>query len=175
VSEIGFTSVVTRFEPPLVNPVRIREKWATWRCPDFSRSTGLAVGNLLLLCGDAGWSDDPIGMGVVTETFTRRFKELTDKDKEGHEAYDSDFEMIRTFRRYYGSEVGLNTKVTVAKFVLASLVNRTEDGYFVYGYTDRFDLIDFMCELNVPHPILGSLYNCNPDHEFAMARAANAS
>jgi hypothetical protein len=44
------------------------------------------------------------------------FSQLTDKDKQGHEEFNSDEEMYRTYKKYYHQRVGPEKKVKIIKF-----------------------------------------------------------
>jgi hypothetical protein len=46
------------------------------------------------------------------------FGKLTDEDKEGHEKFNSDDEMYRTYSRYYGLTIKPETELKIIRFKL---------------------------------------------------------
>jgi ribonuclease HI len=58
----------------------------------------------------------PIGVGRINEVIEKRLDALTAADLEGHEQYESQAELLETFRGFYGSEVNESTPVKVVRF-----------------------------------------------------------
>ena len=102
-----------KFESKLVPLILSGKKTATWR---FGHDE-LRVGDSVDLC-DSGTGKKFVTT-KITEIFEKRFKDLTEADKIGHEKYSSDEEMFATFAKYYKTEVDQDHCVRVIKFELA--------------------------------------------------------
>ncbi len=55
---------------------------------------------------------------IVTSAKETLFKDLTEKDWEGHEKFNSDEEMYKTFSKYYNYKVTPESKVKLIHFKL---------------------------------------------------------
>lgn len=58
------------------------------------------------------------GKAIVLRVKETTFGSLTLEDKQGHEKFESDQEMLDTYGRYYGTSVWLNSRLKVIKFKL---------------------------------------------------------
>jgi|SRR3989304_4028229 len=101
------------FVKKLVPLVLSGEKTVTWRCFDHRN---LTVGDELLFIESESKKD--FAKARVTNVKETTFGLLTDEDRKGHENYRSDEEMLRTFSRYYKTEVTYDTKLKIVKFEL---------------------------------------------------------
>lgn len=101
----------------LAELVRSGKKKSTLRLFD---DKDISVNDVLLLVDkvdphDPGtWRE--IGIATVNQVIERRLAELTPRDLDGHEPYENAQAMLEDFRRYYGSDVTLQTPVKVIQF-----------------------------------------------------------
>lgn len=102
-----------KFRDHLVPLVLSGEKNSTWRLFD---DKNLSVGDEILL--QEFEKDEPFAKGVITKTTEKRFGDLTDDDKRGHETYANDEEMYRTYTGYYKTSVTRDTTVKIIWFSL---------------------------------------------------------
>jgi len=90
------------------------KKRATWRIDD---DKGINVGDELSLCRN---DESEFARAKVVSVKETTFGKLDKKDKEGHEEFNSDDEMYRTYSRYYKTCVKPETKLKIITFRLAS-------------------------------------------------------
>lgn len=117
-------SIRLNFAPDLVPLVLKKEKFITWRIND---EKGFKPGDELTLWlkgkdknGDVVEASKPFGKGKVLEVWEKTFKEFGDKERNGHEAFLNDEEMVNQYKKYYGDWVSFDTKVKIIKFELIS-------------------------------------------------------
>lgn len=117
-------SIRLNFAPDLVPLVLNKEKFITWRIND---EKGFEVGDELMLWlkgkdknGNIIEANKPFGKGKVVEVWEKTFKEFGDKERNGHEVFLDDEEMVNQYKKYYGNFVSLNTIVKIIKFELIS-------------------------------------------------------
>ena len=101
-----------KFSNGLLELVLSGKKTTTWRIGD---DKNLSVGDEISCCKVDGVEFTKARITSVRET---TFKELTEKDKEGHESFESDEEMYKTFSDYYNMKVTPKTRLKVVKFEL---------------------------------------------------------
>lgn len=101
-----------KFSEPLPALVLGGTKTSTWRINDKKDITN---GDELSLCDNDG---QEFAKALAVDVFTTTFGELTDSDKEGHEAFSNDEEMYSVFSRYYNMEVSPKTNLKIIKFKL---------------------------------------------------------
>ncbi len=100
-----------KFRTELVPLILSGEKTATWRLFDDKNIEAgdtiemLEFGSLKFIC-----------VAKVNEVIEKKFKDLTNIDKEGHETYESDKAMYGSFSSDYKTEVTSETEVKVIKF-----------------------------------------------------------
>ena len=99
--------------PNLVPLVLSGEKTSTWRLFD---DKDLAVGDELSLINRS--TNDEFTKAIITKTEEKKLKDLTTDDFEGHERYESNDEMYKTYKSYYGDKVNENTIVKMIDFKL---------------------------------------------------------
>lgn len=58
------------------------------------------------------------GNAVVVEVIEKPFGELTIDDKKGHESFETNEEMYRTYSKYYKTEVNQSTLLKIIRFKL---------------------------------------------------------
>ncbi|MEO5627350.1 MAG: ASCH domain-containing protein [Candidatus Saccharimonadales bacterium] len=102
-----------KFRDYLVQPVLLGEKTSTWRLFD---DKALSVGDEIEL-KEFG-KDEAFGEAVITKVLEKKFSDLTDQDKQGHETYSSDKEMYETYSGYYKQIVGPGTLLKIIWFEL---------------------------------------------------------
>jgi hypothetical protein len=89
------------------------EKTTTWRLFD---DKDLTVGDKLSL---VVWeTKEEFAKAVITSVNEVTFKELTEEDWVGHEKFENDEEMYKTYSGYYNQDVNENTLVKIIKFEL---------------------------------------------------------
>jgi len=126
-----------KFEPQLVELIRQGHKTATWRLHDDKQ---LAVGDELQFIDSS--NGEVFGYAIVTQVFEKRFIDLTESDKHGHETYESEAEMLATFRKYYGRDVTMDSIAKVVKYqyykhkIDANVVTKTSTKTEVKLFTD---------------------------------------
>lgn len=101
-----------RFAEPLPNLVLNGQKDTTWRINDDKQ---ISTGDHLSLCHN---NKQEFGQAEVIWVKETTFENLTQEDKEWHERFSSNEEMLETYTKYYNIKVELKTKVKVIKFKL---------------------------------------------------------
>ncbi len=104
---------IVKFKDYLVPLVLSGEKNSTWRLFD---DKNLSVGDKLEL-REFG-KDSSFATAIITKVIEKPFGKLTTADKEGHERFESDEQMYRTFSGYYNAEVNEETIVKIIWFEL---------------------------------------------------------
>ncbi|MEK6947809.1 MAG: ASCH domain-containing protein [Nanoarchaeota archaeon] len=105
-----------KFAYPLPELVLNSLKDTTWRLNDEKE---LSVNDELSLCyGDGENKEREFGKAKIIWIKETTFENLTKEDKEGHEKFNSEEEMYKTYSRYYNIEVKPETKLKVVKFKL---------------------------------------------------------
>ena len=99
-----------KFEEPLPELVISGKKNTTWRIDDEKE---LDVGNELSLCKN---NEEEFARAEIIWIKKTTFENLTFKDKEGHEKFNSDEDMYATYSKYMDREVNSKTKLKVVKF-----------------------------------------------------------
>ncbi len=101
-----------KFAEPLPELVLGGTKNTTWRINDKKEIT---EGDTLSLCYNDG---QEFAKAVTTNVREITFGELTQDDKNGHEAFANDEEMYATYSHYYNIVVTPTTNVKIIKFKL---------------------------------------------------------
>ena len=102
-----------KFRDNLAKLVLAGEKNLTWRLFD---DKNLSEGDEVDLIN---WNTkQKFGEAVLTEVWEKKMGELEDSDFEGHEKFSSEEEMYKTYRVYYGDQVGADTVVKIIRFQL---------------------------------------------------------
>lgn len=55
------------------------------------------------------------GEATIMSLKEKKFKELAEEDKEGHETFESDKEMYATYSKYYSTNVSENTTLKIIR------------------------------------------------------------
>lgn len=100
------------FSEPLPEKVLEGGKDTTWRIDD---EKDISVNDKLSLRTVDG---EEFAQAEVLWVKNTTFGRLTEEDREGHESFDSEEEMYRTYSDYYDRDVGPDTDVKVVKFRL---------------------------------------------------------
>lgn len=110
------------FSPKLITLVKKGIKDLTWRIND---EKNFQVGDELILwmkgkneLGEQTEASKPFGKALVTEVWEKQFKDFSKKEKDGHEKFETDEEMIGQYKKYYGDWVSMNTIVKIIRFKL---------------------------------------------------------
>ena len=102
-----------KFADPLPSLILSGEKNTTWRIEDEKY---LSVNDIVSCLKKTDLSKfAKIKIISVKET---TFEYLSTEDKEGHEKFESNDEMYRTYSKYYSMEVKPETELKVIKFML---------------------------------------------------------
>lgn len=118
-------SIRVNFAPHLVPLVKNGQKDLTWRIND---EKGFQVGDELILWlkgkdkkGFQVEAKEEFGRGIVVEVWEEQFKNFTKKEKDGHEKFKNDEEMVAQYQKYYGSWVSSDTFVKIIRFKVIKL------------------------------------------------------
>lgn len=106
---------IIKFHKDLVRLVLDGSKTSTWRLFD---EKDLTMGDMLEL-REFG-VDEPFGYAEIVSVLEKRFSELTEEDKIGHEDFKSDEQMYETYSKYYSTNVDSETKLKIIRFKLKS-------------------------------------------------------
>jgi hypothetical protein len=104
---------ILKFHRTLVPLILSGEKNSTWRLFD---DKNLSAGDVILL--QESGRDHLFAKARIVEIVEKSFKELTPRDKAGHESFNSDEEMYETYSVYYATEVGPDTTVKIIRYYL---------------------------------------------------------
>jgi hypothetical protein len=63
-----------------------------------------------------GETKEPFGEAVITRIIEKPLGQLTAADKSGHEMYESDADMYKTYSVYYNTKVGPDTLIKLIWF-----------------------------------------------------------
>ncbi len=99
-----------KFFEPLIKLILNGKKNTTWRIND---DKNISKNDTLSLCDNNG---KEFMETKVLETRETIFKDLTEKDKDGHEKFSSDEEMYKIYSNYYNMKVTPEIKLKVIKF-----------------------------------------------------------
>lgn len=106
-----------KFDHQFARKILNGEKSSTWRLYD---DKDLAVNDRIMVIdkvdpsNSASWQ--AIGEAVVNEIVEKKLGDVTDRDMAGHEVFDSQQEMLETYRRRYGERVSLDDPVKIIYF-----------------------------------------------------------
>jgi hypothetical protein len=103
---------VLRFSEPLPKLILNDKKTTTWRIND---DKNIQKDDKLSFCFVDGRE---FARAVVLFVAEKRFQDIDEQDREGHEKFDSDKEMYLTYSRYYGFQVTPETRAKIIKFKL---------------------------------------------------------
>ena len=99
-----------KFRAKLIEKMKNGEKFVTWRLFD---DKDLQEGERIeLINWETGKKEGEATIIYLTE---KKFKELTEEDKEGHEKFESGEEMYATYSKYYGTKIDENTFLKIIK------------------------------------------------------------
>jgi len=87
------------------------QKTTTWRC---FNDKGLKKGDEVVLLGHG--SKKPFARAVLTEVKEKTFKELDEKDMEGHEGFRDKEEMLKIYSGYYKIKIVPENSLKIIKF-----------------------------------------------------------
>jgi hypothetical protein len=102
-----------KFRDYLVPQILSGEKNSTWRLFD---DKNLSMGDEIALM-EFG-TDNVFATAIIMKVVEKAFGDLLPEDFDGHEKYSSDQQMYETYKRYYGKDVGPDTRVKIIWFVL---------------------------------------------------------
>jgi len=102
-----------KFADNLPNLILTGQKDTTWRLNDDKNLS--PNDNLTLIRKE---TKEPFATAKILWTKETTFENLTKEDKEGHEPFKDQQEMIDTYKRYYNTTITKQTKLKVVKFQL---------------------------------------------------------
>lgn len=102
-----------KFAANLVPLVLNGKKNTTWRIND-EKEINKGDELIMYMTGE----NQPLARLLVTDVWTKPFKEFTEKEKAGHERFKDDEEMVNQYKDYYGDWVNFDTAVKIIKFKL---------------------------------------------------------
>lgn len=99
------------FKPKLIPQILSGQKNNTWRIwPDKFVVPGDVVQLVNLE------TNKDFGRAQIMEKCNKKFANLTDQDREGHEKFENEDEMYKFYSDYYKIPVDEKTEVTIIKF-----------------------------------------------------------
>lgn len=102
-----------KFSLNLVNLVLSGKKTTTWRLWD---DKDLQMGDEIFFLNSN--TKEEFAKAELTKVVEKPFKDLTDDDWQGHERFQSDKEMYRSYSDYYGRGVDRTTLIKIIHFEL---------------------------------------------------------
>lgn len=100
-----------KFDPKLCGEILIGSKTSTWRLFD---DKDLMIGDEVDFVNRE--TLESIGKGIITGIKLKTFSTLTEADWIGHERYNSEADMYKTYRGYYGKQVSPDSTVKIIHF-----------------------------------------------------------
>lgn len=104
---------VLNFKPDLIDEILAGKKYNTWR---IWPNRYVVVGEEVDLINSS--TEKKFARARILEKCIKKFVDLTDYEKEGHEKFASEDAMYKTYGEYYKIPVDENTEITVIKFQL---------------------------------------------------------
>lgn len=99
-----------KFREQLIALMKKGAKFTTWRLFD---DKNLQKGERVALVNwEKGQKE---GEATILSVEQKKFKDLTEKDWEGHEAFTSEKELYATYSKYYNKEIDSNTALKIIK------------------------------------------------------------
>jgi len=106
-----------KFDHEAAQDVLLGKKTSTWRLYD---DKDLSVNDHIKIIDKVDPNDTNswkiIGEAVVNEVIEKKLGDVTDRDMAGHEVYDTQEEMLATYRQRYGDRVTLDEPVKMVYF-----------------------------------------------------------
>ncbi|MCB9814547.1 ASCH domain-containing protein [Candidatus Nomurabacteria bacterium] len=100
-----------KFKPELCSEILAGTKTSTWRLFD---DKNLEVGDEIDFVNKE--TLETFGTGQITQIKIKTLGTLTNGDWIGHERYESEEDMYKTYRSYYGDRVGPDTELKIIDF-----------------------------------------------------------
>ncbi len=118
---------VLKLDHLLAQKVVRGEKRSTWRLFDDKQ---LSVGDVVSFIDKVDPEDEStwhsVGCGVINTIVEKRLRDIDKNDYDGHDSYESQNELVSTFKSYYGDKVTLDTPVKIIYFTFDSCNNLTD-------------------------------------------------
>lgn len=102
-----------KFENKLAELILSGEKDCTWRIFD---DKDLQIDDELILINRD--TKEEFGKAKIVSLREKKLGDMNDVDLEGHEKFQSNEEMVETYKGYYGDEVSGDSMVKIIKFQL---------------------------------------------------------
>ena len=102
-----------KFKEKLSKLILRGEKTTTWR---FLDDKEISKGDIFsMIIKETGRE---FAKAKIVEVYEKDFGKITEKDKDGHEKFNSDKEMYETYSGYYNRRITSRDKVKIIKFEL---------------------------------------------------------
>jgi len=115
-----------KFDHESAQDVLLGKKTSTWRLYD---DKDLSVNDHIKIIDKTDPNDTNswkiIGEAVVNEVIEKKLGDVTDRDMAGHEVYDTQEEMLATYRQRYGDRVTLDEPVKMVYFKFTAAAGDT--------------------------------------------------
>lgn len=106
-----------KFSKELIPDILSGKKSVTWRCFD---DKNLEEGDEVIFLDYQ--NKKPFAKSVFDKVKEKTFKELNEEDKKGHEVFQNDEEMYKTYSDYYKTEITPDTAVKIIRFKILNKV-----------------------------------------------------
>jgi ribonuclease HI len=106
-----------KFNHELAQLIAKGEKWSTWRLfddKDLSVDDDVELIDKVQPGKPETWR--PIGVARINKVIEKRLGDIDEHDMDGHEKFASPEQMMRTYQKYYGSDVTAATAVKMIYF-----------------------------------------------------------
>jgi ribonuclease HI len=109
-----------KLDHALAQQVLKGKKMSTWRInddKDLHVNDAVSLIDKVVPTDPASWQ--VIGVATITSILEKQLGQVNQSDMEQHEKFSSIEEVIKTFRGYYGPQVGAETPVKIIRFTFA--------------------------------------------------------
>ncbi len=106
-----------KFVTHLADMIIAGEKTTTWRF--FDEKEILEGDDFVFVNKETG---KEFAHAVISEVKQKRFADVNDDDRLGHEKFKDREDMLETYKRYYGDRINDDTLVKVVKFKITKLI-----------------------------------------------------
>ena len=100
-----------KFRDYLIPLILSGEKTSTWRLFD---DKNLKTNDIIILSDFE--NNKPFAKAKITRVIQKPFGKLNASDRKGHEAYQTEEEMYKTYTEYYNRTVDANTELKIIRF-----------------------------------------------------------
>ena len=106
-----------KLDHDLAEQVLKGQKWSTWRLfDDKDLSVNDEVELIDKVTPEKPETWQPIGIARINKVIEKRLSDITEADMDGHAKYDSTAQLLRRYRKYYGTNVTLASPIKMIYF-----------------------------------------------------------